>query len=433
MADSNANQFPRSQQPSANARGGSEVHTQVADERRRSEQPSVNAQGSSGAHPQAANPSQPQNQLARATGGDRAADQQRGSGLLHLDPNDGLSGRVALNEQDEVESRYHRGRLVDMTDLNAQPARNFVRQQNNGTMPRTLVQLTRINRGSRNRGIISDRLDGPDNIRTGAQLPAPIQAAALQPLPAAPAAPATQEQRAKRRKKNRSQRKRARLQREELEHAAAHSQGPRHREEEEHEVKDEYQKDTRMMDPPERGAGDRGTRGNASSQPNFEFRAPPEGPSLHTCANCKRVEHVLSSCPGPVDQDGLIPGCVIHNSMDHTWDECPVATRLPLGLQVFNTLVANRSGLPAVRCAQWNWVDLAMAAEKTKLEVYPLTRAFSLAITGETLSAYLSGNAQLGPDPLTCSYDAMLLNWRRLRQTEYLYEAMQVEQEGEEF
>ncbi|KAI1480343.1 hypothetical protein F4774DRAFT_425121 [Daldinia eschscholtzii] len=421
MADSNANRSPRSEQPSANAPGRSEARLQ------------------------AARPGQSQNQLVQSSGVGQVAGRKRGSEVSDLDPTDGYSGRVVMTTQDQVQNHFRRGRLVDMTDLSQHPARNLVvpgrnhltgvfteghvmenqllpiwRQQNGGVIPETLVSLTRLRPGARLQAQLGEHVGTPDNARLGLEPPEPARITAPQP-------PAEKQDKGK--KKTRAERRRARREHERLERMAAQAASQR--------FSSHDGEDWRTDDFAESEGGDDYTGQNPPSQQEFNFELPAGAPSLPapTCANCKQPDHLLSRCPGPVNEEGVILGCVAHNVMDHTYDDCPQAA-FHLDYSHFHFLVEARAGLPAVRSEKWNWVDLAVQFKNRELAAYPLTRAYSLQLTQEAIGAYNfnqgASAAQLGRDPLTCTLDALLQHQEHLRKTEHPYGVDEVEEEREE-
>lgn len=71
------------------------------------------------------------------------------------------------------------------------------------------------------------------------------------------------------------------------------------------------------------------------------------GPSADYCANCGRRGHRLGDCVGPVNVDGEIYGCPIHNTELHGYDECfhcLAHTWASMKLYLYN----RRSNLPAL-------------------------------------------------------------------------------------
>jgi hypothetical protein len=71
------------------------------------------------------------------------------------------------------------------------------------------------------------------------------------------------------------------------------------------------------------------------------------GPSADYCANCGRRGHRLGDCVGPVNVDGEIYGCPIHNTKLHSYDECfhcLAHTKASMKLYLYN----RRSKLPAL-------------------------------------------------------------------------------------
>lgn len=77
-------------------------------------------------------------------------------------------------------------------------------------------------------------------------------------------------------------------------------------------------------------------------------------------------------------------------------------------------------------------MHLATHFQDRRLEAYPLTRSFSSKLSEEAIASYdFSEGAsvfQLGSDPLTCSFDAMIKNYERLQKTESPSETVEVEQ-----
>ncbi|KAI1660587.1 hypothetical protein F4813DRAFT_350393 [Daldinia decipiens] len=187
---------------------------------------------------------------------------------------------------------------------------------------------------------------------------------------------------------------------------------------------------------PESEGGNGRAGQNAPSQQDFTFQPPAGAPSFLPavlCGNCKKPDHTLSRCPGPVDEDGFVSGCMLHNTKEHNYDECPMLYNLTIGVH-FGLLVECRSGLPPIRSQEFNWVHLATHFQDKRLEAYPLTRSFSLKLSEEAIASYdFSEDAsvfQLGSDPLTRSFDALIENHERLQKTKSPAEPLEVEEDA---
>ncbi|KAI8963167.1 hypothetical protein F5Y11DRAFT_346851 [Daldinia sp. FL1419] len=326
-------------------------------------------------------------------------------------------------DEPQVERHFKYSCLVDMTDRSQVPALNFAtrgcsqmqavfnegsvlentlvpawRDQNGGAIPPTLVTMTRLRRSQRflgERDVPTGDVDGLDQL-----LGTPRGA------PPSISAPSTAKSGKKKARKNKAQRRRAREAREE-----ALRRG---------------QQDVMNEDPPEEEDGDDQHGRIPPPRAGFDFRTPAGAPAfstataITTCANCNKQGHVLRDCPGPVDADGFVSGCAVHNTKEHNYDDCDIAADFGTPLH-FSFLVQSRCGLPPIR-SQINWVDLADQEWDLKLDAYPLTRAFSLTVPAATIDGYRFGapprERQLGLDPLTWNYDAAGRNSEQLRRTE---------------
>ncbi|KAI2462822.1 hypothetical protein F4781DRAFT_418878 [Annulohypoxylon bovei var. microspora] len=67
---------------------------------------------------------------------------------------------------------------------------------------------------------------------------------------------------------------------------------------------------------------------------NFNGPPPPTDKPL-PCADCGKVGHHLCVCTGPVDGDGFIADCPIHNTTQHSFDQCAMG-RDDVGRRNFN-------------------------------------------------------------------------------------------------
>ncbi|OTB09876.1 hypothetical protein K445DRAFT_28143 [Daldinia sp. EC12] len=374
-----------------------------------------NAPGPSAPRFQAAGPSGPQNQ--QSSGARQLASQKRGSEVLDPDP---ATGHNLTTTEDQVQNRVGRGGLAGAIDLSQRLAQNLVgprggsatgyfsgvyvmedelrpiwiRQEGHAGRE-IMVSVTALRPGARLQARLGEHVGSPDNARIGLE---PLGPARI----TAPPPPA--EEQDKRKKKTRAERRREFREREGLGRTAgqAASQG----------FSSHDGEDWRTDDFAEREGGDDYTGQNPPSQQEFNFELPAGAPSLPapTCANCKQPDHILLRCPGPVNEEGVITGCVIHNVMDHTYDDCPQVA-FHLDYSHFYFLVESRAGLPPVRSEKWNWVDLAVQFENRRLVAYPLTRAFSLGLTKEAIAAQVfdqDGQTELlRVDPLTCFYEAL--------------------------
>ncbi|KAI1409437.1 hypothetical protein F5Y13DRAFT_193189 [Hypoxylon sp. FL1857] len=156
------------------------------------------------------------------------------------------------------------------------------------------------------------------------------------------------------------------------------------------------------------------------------YAAPPSAghslaPSRSVCANCGKSDHSLDRCPGPVDGHGFLPGCVIHNTMDHGYDQCPRGSLLTTRQHFFH-LVENRAGLPPVRTIR-SWPNLATGPNARRLDdVYPLSRVTSLGLSRHAIDNYdFSESAplnQLENDGQTNSFEAVSRNLDLLNMSE---------------
>ncbi|KAI4868251.1 hypothetical protein F4820DRAFT_445390 [Hypoxylon rubiginosum] len=352
----------------------------------------------------------------------RSHDEAIGSTFTDLTPGS-LSGRVVMATESDAHRTFKRGKLVDIEDVSRNPAPNFVipshnringvmqegdvlesqlipiwKQQNNGVIPPTLFSFTslrtRFNRAARLRPADATyRKTGDlevaelsDDEGTSA---APITDLSTVPAPAptrnptlttAPAnAPVQLEQQLEQENKRRRRRNR-------------------------------------------RKGGNEGQEGEQSrvNQASGSITTLPPPP---TCANCHKANHLLGSCPGPVDQDGFLPGCVLHNTMKHSYDECRLLALSPTQQHVSHTIIA-RAGLPPVRTLR-SWPEMALLQSTGPLlaaaAAFPLTRRTSLAVSREAIETYDFGNPspfQLATDPQTHNLAGVFDNMGSLRTSE---------------
>ncbi|KAH9890730.1 hypothetical protein F4778DRAFT_796230 [Xylariomycetidae sp. FL2044] len=142
------------------------------------------------------------------------------------------------------------------------------------------------------------------------------------------------------------------------------------------------------------------------------------------CANCGRTDHHMMSCPGPVDlATGTLRGCVVHNTKDHEYDECPVTPAWNAG-QHYNYLVFCRRGLAPVHTTI-PWWSLAAKFQNDRLSAYPLRRSHAKRVTAEMVEAWLASPdtraSQIVGDALTESLETVLENLVSLEKTEPLH------------
>ncbi|OTA62104.1 hypothetical protein K449DRAFT_445058 [Hypoxylon sp. EC38] len=343
-------------------------------------------------------------------------------------PSVDLSGRVVAASPDQVQYRFRKNRLVDIEDLHPNKAPNLIvsgraymhgrfdegdvleehainlwKTQNNGRVPPTLISLTRINRGNRTsaqakvgthyrRGISGE--DAVDYYGEDEEAPAPAPA----PLP-----PALEPAKKKRRRNKRNRQRNRRPfpgSRSDAPAAGGYA-----------ETEDAYEEE-RLEDENGGHSKEPATISSVNLPPAAPSRAPAPTSTPLACANCGKTTHLLSRCPGPVDKEGFVPGCVLHNSMEHSYDECPAALFNTPG-QHFANLVLARAGLPPVRTIH-SWPKIAMAVDMARLKTYPLRCATSLGLSQSAIDGYDFGPSapvnQLADDLLTNSYDAVSQN-----------------------
>ncbi|KAI0844573.1 hypothetical protein F5Y00DRAFT_273894 [Daldinia vernicosa] len=369
----------------------------------------------------------------------------------------GFSRHSVTTTENNVESHFKRRRLIDITDFSNRSAINFSshgsghmtamfepgeingtdlisrwRQQNGGYIPRTIATLTRIRDSSRLESYLTGPIgevseepveeveEGPQEWEIAQQEEREQDAREKrereqqQQLKALSApAPAPLAEKKKKTRKNKSQRRRAREEREELERQAAAQAAA-----------SGSAKDAEMTNAPESEGGNGRTGQNPPSLEQLSFAAPAGAPSFSpasVCGNCNKRGHQLVKCPGPVDEDGFVSGCALHNTKEHGYDECPTLKGLPDSVH-FGFLVDSRAGLPPIRSQRFNWVHLATFYPNMRPLRYPLTRSFSVKLSEEAIASYdFSQGAsvfQLGSDPLTYSFDAVVRNYARLEETE---------------
>ncbi|KAI1207555.1 uncharacterized protein F4807DRAFT_469344 [Annulohypoxylon truncatum] len=158
---------------------------------------------------------------------------------------------------------------------------------------------------------------------------------------------------------------------------------------------------------------------------SFFPQGPPAPQALPiTCANCGKAGHEVVQCPGPVDADGFVVGCPVHNTRDHSFDQCWVegdwASDDP---RYFEYLVQRRAWLPPLRTSV-SWVAFAFNGDEVYVTLgYPLTRGYSRTISQQVIDKYDFGIAsltgpQLGVDSMTSSPFLVRLNRERLMVTE---------------
>ncbi|KAI2778191.1 hypothetical protein F4815DRAFT_501484 [Daldinia loculata] len=440
MADSNVNRPSRSEQSSANAPGAPQASSKPSKIDQSLDEIIASRKGGQISAVQ----KKKKNEIEAAVDG-VVVQKKRAVQALDNAPASGFSGRLVVATENEVERHFKHGRLLDMTDLNPNLAikppmsMNAIlgeelginhlismwKQQNGGHIPPTWVNFTRIRGGSR----LQSRIQEPhgevdDDLELEPELDEDEEQ--QQPKALTGPAPPVEEKKKKKMKMNSRQRKRARQEREELERQAAHA------------AASGRVQDSEMGNAPESEGGHGRAGQNPPFQQQFTFRAPASAPSFPpapVCGNCNKQGHILTRCPGPVDEDGFVSGCVLHNTKQHSCDECYILKTLQIGVH-FELLVKCRSGLPPIRSEESNWVRLATRFQDRRLEAYPLTRSFSLKLSEEVIASYdFSEGAsvfQLGSDPLTCSFDAMIKNYERLQKTESPSEQVEVEEEQAE-
>ncbi|KAF3056361.1 hypothetical protein GL218_06429 [Daldinia childiae] len=293
------------------------------------------------------------------------------------------------------------------------------KQKNGGYIPPSLITVTRLRHGTSRQRFMQEDPGDEDRVHEAGQQQQQQQQQQQPKALTGPAPPADK----KKKKKTKGQRRRAREEREELERQAAQA------------TASGRVQDVEMENGPESEGGNGLAGQNPPSQKEFTFQTPagaPSFPPASVCGNCNKQGHVLSACPGPVDKDGFVSGCVLHNTKKHSCDECYLLQTLSIGVH-FELLVEGRSGLPPIRSQESSWVDLATHFQHRRLNTYPLTRSFSLKISEEAIASYdFSGDAsvfQLGSDPLTCSFDALILHSERLSKTESPAAPLEVEEE----
>ncbi|KAI6352881.1 hypothetical protein MCOR25_009265 [Pyricularia grisea] len=80
-------------------------------------------------------------------------------------------------------------------------------------------------------------------------------------------------------------------------------------------------------------------------------------PYKYTCGNCDMLGHTVMQCV-KFTPDGDVDACPLHNTREHSVDDCADFCRASTGEQ-FQLLVANRSGLWPIRSSDVCWTDLA--------------------------------------------------------------------------
>ncbi|KAI1458662.1 hypothetical protein F4805DRAFT_474178 [Annulohypoxylon moriforme] len=131
----------------------------------------------------------------------------------------------------------------------------------------------------------------------------------------------------------------------------------------------------------------------------FSFVDPPPA----KCANCGKEGHKLDVCPGPVNEDGFLPGCPIHNTAAHNIDLCGPHSDAVF----FQYAVAKRAGIPPIRSAI-AWPSLIDRPGFVSVS-FSLTRAFSRQVDRRLIDGYIFNmqpfQYQLGTDPMTQDVD----------------------------
>ncbi|KAI1395208.1 hypothetical protein F4819DRAFT_505854 [Hypoxylon fuscum] len=145
----------------------------------------------------------------------------------------------------------------------------------------------------------------------------------------------------------------------------------------------------------------------------------PRPPSVTNTASASAIFE--NPNPGPVDADGFLPGCPVHNSIRHGYDDCRV-TKGSGRYHHFHFLVAQRGGLPPIRTAQHSWVDIAIQNAQWPCTAYPLTCGTSRTIILEAFENYSfepdAPLRQLGEDTLTSSFAQIEANRAQLYHSE---------------
>ncbi|KAK1756314.1 hypothetical protein QBC47DRAFT_299003, partial [Echria macrotheca] len=131
------------------------------------------------------------------------------------------------------------------------------------------------------------------------------------------------------------------------------------------------------------------------------------------CANCQMQGHKLETCAVPDPEFGSIPGCPLHNTKDHDFDNCP---SLPDEFDgsvyerdtMVNLLLLNRGNKPQFRSEKICWIDLVKhtftdpknAWRLTKEAGYflPWTSDFSKKVAAAATAAELGQDCLLPRD-----------------------------------
>ncbi|XDG03790.1 hypothetical protein ABKA04_003405 [Annulohypoxylon sp. FPYF3050] len=156
----------------------------------------------------------------------------------------------------------------------------------------------------------------------------------------------------------------------------------------------------------------------------------PENNASKVCGNCRKHGHVLSQCPGPVDGDGFVPGCPIHNTTRHSLDLC---FSLPEEQEaqrqfLYQHLIVQRQFLPPIRCTH-NWATIVEQLHSSRSVIFdesshfPFTRVYSRLIAPRLIEMYdFSSPAvgQLGADIRTNTWGSFTINYMYLRDNEAL-------------
>ncbi|KAI1646749.1 uncharacterized protein F4817DRAFT_339313 [Daldinia loculata] len=186
MADSNVNRPSRSEQSSANARDAPQASSKPSKIDQSLDEIIASRKGG---QISAVQKKKKNNEIEGAVDG-VVVQKKRAVQALDNAAASGFSGRLVVATDNEVERHFKRGRLVDMTDLNPNPALNFAttghdyltakisegevmekqliptwKQQNGGHIPPTLVNFTRIRKCSYYQNIIQDDAGEEDGVQ----------------------------------------------------------------------------------------------------------------------------------------------------------------------------------------------------------------------------------------------------------------------------
>lgn len=102
------------------------------------------------------------------------------------------------------------------------------------------------------------------------------------------------------------------------------------------------------------------------------------------CPNCEREGCKLQYCAWPL-VSGLLPGCPLHNTLEHTLDSCGDFAGLSRQAQ-FEYVVASRAGRAPVNSVKYNWIKYIREDYESDryryLHMYPFSHQEAIAIAG---------------------------------------------------